>query len=392
MSQSEAAGALDPVVFAQELIRCASVTPRDAGALDVLQARLQALGFRCHRLPFGEGEDDGEDARVDNLYARLGDSGPNFCFAGHTDVVPEGDQSAWRHDPFAGEVSDGVLHGRGAADMKAAIAAFVAGVDRFLAAREAPPAGSISLLITGDEEGPAVNGTVKVLEWLRERGEVIDHCVVGEPTNPNELGEMVKHGRRGSLTGRLTVRGQQGHVAYPHLADNPIPRTVAMVQAINGIGFNDANDHFQSSNLEFTTIDIGNAATNVIPAQARAVFNIRFNTAQDGDALCRQLEAVCAEVGGDYTLDLSVNSRPFLTPPGSFTDLVCGAAEDVLGRRPALSTTGGTSDARFIKDHCPVCEFGLISQTMHKVDEQVAVADVEALSRIYERMLERYFA
>ncbi len=388
MTQAAAVTADDPLALARSLIRCASVTPVEGGALDLLQARLEALGFVCHRLPF----ESPDSARVDNLYARLGTAQPNFCFAGHTDVVPVGDRAAWTHDPFGGEISDGALHGRGATDMKAAIAAFVAAAGRFIAARRAPPNGSISLLITGDEEGPAVNGTVRVLEWMRERGERIDHCVVGEPTNPEELGEMVKHGRRGSLTGWLTVRGQQGHVAYPHLADNPIPRLVEMVQRIDALGFNDANEHFQSSNLEFTTIDIGNEATNVIPAEARAVFNIRFNTAQDGEALCALLRKTCAGVGGTYDLDLSVNSNPFLTPPGDFTDLVCGAAEDVLGRRPELSTTGGTSDARFIKDHCPVCEFGLISQTMHKVDECVAVADVENLSRIYERMLERYFS
>jgi len=379
---------IDPVQLAQALIRCDSVTPRDAGALDTLQAALQPLGFRCQRLPFSEPG----TADVDNLYARWGDGGRLFCFAGHTDVVPVGDREAWARDPFAGEVADGVLHGRGAADMKGAIAAFSAAAAGFLAVRGDGFDGSIGLLITGDEEGPAVNGTQKMLRWLAERDERLDHCLVGEPTNPAELGEMVKIGRRGSLTGRLSVEGTQGHVAYPHLADNPIPRLVAMLARLSARRLDEGNAHFQPSNLEITTVDVGNAANNVIPAVARATFNIRFNTEHTAEALSAWLRAECDGVGGAYDLQISVGGEPFLTEPGPFTALIAEAVAEVTGRRPELSTTGGTSDARFIQKYCPVAEFGLAGRTMHKVDEQVPVADVVALSRIYRRILDRYFA
>jgi succinyl-diaminopimelate desuccinylase len=378
---------VDGIALAQDLIRRPSITPEDAGALDVLQQALESLGFTCHRLTFEEaGTPD-----VDNLYARLGTAAPNFCFAGHTDVVPVGDTAAWSRGPFDGEIVGDDLFGRGASDMKGAIAAFTAAVSGFLQQRNGAFPGSISLLITGDEEGPAVNGTVKVLQWMAERGETIDACVVGEPTNPNELGEMVKIGRRGSLTGRLTVHGTQGHVAYPHLADNPIPRLVAMLKAVNDPVLDEGNDHFQASNLEITTIDVGNAATNVIPAEAGATFNIRFNTEHSGESLSRWLRARCAEVGGAYDLDIAVGSEPFLTPPGAFSDLIADAVESVLGRRPELSTTGGTSDARFIKDYCPVAEFGMVGQTMHKVDERASVSGLKALAAIYQAVLERYF-
>ncbi len=381
------ASPIDAVELAQALIRCESVTPAEGGALDLLEARLEAIGFTCHRLPFAAPG----TPEVDNLYARHGRGQPNFCFAGHTDVVPVGARDRWRRDPFAGEIADGRLHGRGASDMKGAIGAFAAAAAGFLADRGEDFDGAISLLITGDEEGPAVNGTVRVLEWMAREGEHIDHCLVGEPTNPEELGEMIKNGRRGSLTGRLGVTGQQGHVAYPHLADNPAPRLIRMLAALDALALDDGNEHFQASNLEITTIDIANPASNVIPAEARATFNIRFNTEQTAEGLMATLRQTCAEVGGAHELELELGSEPFLTDAGPFTDLVQDAVEEALGRRPALSTTGGTSDARFIKNVCPVVEFGLVGQTMHKVDEHAAVGDIERLAHAYRRVLERYF-
>lgn len=378
---------IDALDLAQGLIRCPSVTPEEGGALSLLAATLEGLGFVCNRLTFSEpGTPD-----VDNLYARFGTGGPNFCFAGHTDVVPVGDEAAWSVDPFAADVRDGVLYGRGASDMKAAVAAFVAAADGFLADRGDGFGGSISLLITGDEEGPAINGTVKVLDWMRETGEAIDACIVGEPTNPTRLGEMVKIGRRGSMTGHLTVLGAQGHIAYPHLADNPIPRLLATLSALDGRELDRGNQHFQPSNLEITTVDVGNPATNVIPAAARASFNIRFNTEQPAEALEAWIRETCGIHAGAHELDLICNSRPFLTPPGGLSDLVAKAVEAELGVAPELSTTGGTSDARFIKDMCPVVEFGLVGQTMHKVDERCRVEDMAALSRIYRAVLEAYF-
>ncbi len=373
----------DPLPLARALLRRASVTPRDDGALDVLQRALEALGFRCTRLPFGEGE-----GRIDNLYARWGETGPNFCFAGHTDVVPVGE--GWTVDPFAAEVIDGRLFGRGAADMKGAIAAFVAAVARLLAERD--PRCSLSLLITGDEEGDAVNGTVKVLEWLAERGETIDHCLVGEPTNPARLGDMMKIGRRGSLTGRVKVYGTQGHVAYPHLADNPIPRLMRMLGALIERPLDAGTEHFQPSNLEIVTIDVGNPASNVIPGAAQARFNIRFNDLHTGERLTswvRERLEVAAE-GGLFDLDVSISGDAFLTPPGVLSALVADACEAVTGRRPEESTSGGTSDARFIKNACPVVEFGLVGRTMHKTDEHIELADLEALTAIYHRILAAY--
>jgi len=380
---------VDAVAFAADLIRCPSVTPAEGGALDMLQTQLEALGFVCTRLPF---EEPGTDP-VDNLYARLGSEQPNFVFAGHTDVVPVGDSAAWGRDPFAGEVADGVLHGRGAADMKGAIAAFVAAVSDYLAA-QGRPQGSISLLITGDEEGPAVNGTKKMLEALASRGERFDACITGEPTNPTELGEMVKIGRRGSLNGTLTAKGTQGHTGYPHLADNAAHRMVAMLHALTGWEIDGGSDHFQASTLAVSTIDIGNPATNVIPAEAKAVFNIRFNDLHSSTALEAQIrDMLNAAAGGSdkYDLDVVCSGESFLTPPGALSDLLSDACETVIGRRPELSTTGGTSDSRFIKDYCPVVDFGLVGQTMHKVDERVAVSDVESLARIYRAVLDGYF-
>lgn len=378
---------IDALPLAQALIRCPSVTPQDAGALGVLEDALKPLGFVCHRLTF---QAPGT-APIENLYARLGDAGPNLCFAGHTDVVPPGDPKAWSVDPFAAEVHNGKLYGRGAVDMKGAIAAFVAAVSRRLSTGK-PLDGSISLLITGDEEGDAVNGTRPVLEWLAGRGERLDACVVGEPTNPTEMGGMMKIGRRGSVTGRLTVYGAQGHVAYPHLADNPLPRLVRMLDAIAAAPLDQGTEHFQPSTLALTTIDVGNAAGNVIPAAGRAAFNIRFNdahTAAGLEAWVRQkFDAVCAGQSGAYDLTMTCSGDSFVTAPGPLTELVSDSVAAVLGRRPEPSTTGGTSDARFIKNYCPVVEFGLVGQTMHKVDEHVALADLDALTGVYAALLD----
>jgi len=383
-----AATAVDPLAFAQALIRCPSVTPAEGGALDLLQRRLSELGFACHRLAFTE---DGTPS-VDNLYARIGTARPNFCFAGHTDVVPVGDAAAWRHPPFAATVEDGRLIGRGAVDMKSAIACFVAATSRFLARRPHGFGGSISLLITGDEEGPAVNGTVKVLDWLRRRGEALDGCIVGEPTNPQALGDMMKIGRRGSLNVVLTVRGVQGHVAYPHLADNPIPRLLRMLTRLTETPLDQGNDHFQPSSLNVTDLHVGNETTNVIPAAASARFNIRFNDIHTGAGLIRWVRQICDGVGGAYDLKATISGESFLTPPGRLSDALAAAVERATGRRPELSTSGGTSDARFIKDHCPVVEFGLTGKTMHQVDESTDVADLETLTAIYLDVLEHWFA
>ncbi|MDX2144920.1 MAG: succinyl-diaminopimelate desuccinylase [Rhodospirillaceae bacterium] len=375
-----------PLELARALIRRPSVTPRDEGALDVLQTALTDLGFNCHRLTYA---DEGAPA-VDNLYARLGTGHPNFCFAGHTDVVPVG--NGWTAEPFAGDVIDGYLYGRGAADMKSAIAAFVGATAQFLAAHR-PPKGSISLLITGDEEGDAINGTRKVLDWMRAHGEKIDVCVVGEPTSAKTLGDMVKIGRRGSLTAKLEVFGTQGHSAYPHLADNPIMRLMHMLRAITETPLDKGSAHFQASTVAITTIDVGNAAANVIPGSARAAFNIRFNDHHSGASLQDWLKRTFDKTadGGHYDLKVRVSGESFLTPPGDLSDLVVGAVRDVTGLTPELSTTGGTSDARFIKDMCPVCEFGLVGLTMHKADERCALKDLDSLTAIYRRMLERYF-
>ncbi len=385
-------GPRDPVALAQALIRCPSVTPVEGGALDLLERELSALGFQCHRLTFSE---EGT-ADVENLYARLGTTGPNLCFAGHTDVVPVGDEAAWSSEPFSGEIRDGELFGRGATDMKGAIAAFVAAAAGYLEGRDALN-GSISLLITGDEEGPSINGTRKVLQWLAQRGETLDACIVGEPTNPAALGEMIKIGRRGSLQARLKVSGVQGHTAYPHLADNPVHHLVRMLHAVTAEPLDEGTKHFQPSTLQISTFDVANPAGNVIPASATAAFNIRFNDKHSGASLEAWLretfDGLIAEAPrASYDLTVSISGESFLSPPGPLSDLLADAAETVTGRRPELSTTGGTSDARFIKDHCPVAEFGLISQTMHQVDERVPTAAVEELTEIYRRVLEGYFA
>lgn len=379
--------ALDPVHLAQAMIRCNSVTPADGGTLDVLQTQLETIGFVCHRMAFREGDSD----EVQNLYARRGTAQPNLCFAGHTDVVPVGDGAAWTAGPFDATIDKGRLYGRGASDMKSAIAAFVAACARHLDKHGAPD-GSISLLITGDEEGPAINGTKKVLEWMAANGETIDACIVGEPTNPDRLGEMIKIGRRGSLTVELTVRGTQGHVAYPHLADNPVGRIVKMLAALIAEPLDSGTAHFQPSNIEVTTIDVGNPATNVIPSEARARFNIRFNDLHTAQSLQQWMTAKIDAVGGAYEMNVHVTGEAFLTPPGPLSDMIASSIKARLGVEPELSTTGGTSDARFIKDYAPVAEFGLIGSTMHKIDENVAVADIEALSDIYEDVIGRYFS
>lgn len=379
--------ALDPVTLAQDMIRCPSVTPAEGGVLDHLQSVLSDLGFTCHRLVFS----DTDTPDVDNLYARIGDGAPHFCFAGHSDVVPIGDKGGWRLEPFAGVISENRLYGRGAADMKSAIAAFAAAVGDHLAARNGEPAGSISFLITGDEEGPAINGTVKMLSWLAARGERIDACIVGEPTNPNYLGEMIKIGRRGSLTGRLTVNGTQGHAAYPHLADNPLSRLLRMLAPLAAETLDAGSDHFPPTTAAVTSIDTGNEATNVIPAKASAVFNIRFNDLHSSATLGAWLRETFDAVGGDYDLTLSCSGESFLTEPGPLSALVAEAVKTVTGHQPELSTTGGTSDARFIQKYCPVVEFGLVGQTMHKVNEHVPVDDIRNLTAVYRAVLDRFF-
>jgi succinyl-diaminopimelate desuccinylase len=381
--------AIDPISLAQALIRCPSVTPRDAGALGVLENALKPLGFACARLAFGDGE-----ARVENLYAKFGASAPIFCFAGHTDVVPPGDPAQWRHDPFAAEIENGVLYGRGAADMKSAIAAFAAAASRLLA--KGKPNGSIAFLITGDEEGDARNGTKRVLDWLREKGERLDHCLVGEPTSVAAVGDTLKIGRRGSLNVSLTVKGVQGHVAYPQAARNPIPALAVLVAALSRLKLDEGTNEFEPSSLSFTSVDVGNKAVNVIPAEARTAFNIRFNALHTPSTLVallkREAGAIASQTGCEIVLEPSVSGTAFLTKPGPFTDLLIKAAETVTGRAPQFSTGGGTSDARFIKDFCPVAELGLISATMHQVDECVPVADIGKLADIYAAVLHAYFS
>jgi succinyl-diaminopimelate desuccinylase len=379
---------MDPVDLSQALIRCPSVTPKDGGALDVLETALEQLGFKCRRLPF---EESGF-ARVDNLYARFGDQAPNFCFAGHTDVVPVGDPGGWSVDPFAAVIKGDRLYGRGAADMKTAIAAFVVAAERFLAARRKGFKGSISLLITGDEEADAVNGTVKMLQWLKEHGERLSDCLVGEPTNTGRIGDMIKIGRRGSLTASLTVHGAQGHSAYAHLADNPIPRLMRMLGAIIAKPLDKGGKHFPPSDVIVTTIDVGNKVSNLIPARAEARINIRFNDKHTGASLERMMRERFNKVGGKYELAVKVSGEAFLTPVGPLAELVAGAVEKVAGIRPELNTAGGTSDARFIKDHCPVVEFGMTNETAHKADENSRLDDIRMLADIYQAVLDGYFA
>jgi succinyl-diaminopimelate desuccinylase len=376
--------ALDPVKLAQALIRCASVTPVDAGAQDVLAVALERLGFAVHRLRFGNTE---------NMFARFGTEAPHFCFAGHTDVVPPG--SAWQHGPFAGELVDGVLYGRGACDMKGAIAAFVTAAEAVIAAP--PPRGSVSLLITGDEEGPATDGTVRVLEWMAAHGEIPDMCLVGEPTNTSVLGDMIKVGRRGSLNAVITVHGVQGHTAYPHRADNPVHRLVAALGELAAANLDDGGKDngsgaFEPSGLQITSIDVGNPASNVIPAIASARLNIRFNDRHTGAELDAYLHKIVGRHAEHFDIDVQVSGEAFLTPAGDFTNALVSVVQSVTGVAPRLDTGGGTSDARFITRYCPVAEFGLVGATMHKADERVPVADLRRLADIYEAVLRAVLA
>ena len=381
----------DSVAITRELIRCRSITPDEGGALAYLQGLLARAGFEVHRAIFAEPG----TAPVDNLYARIGTSRPNLLFAGHTDVVPPGKESAWSHPPFAGEIAGDRLYGRGAVDMKGGIACFVAAALDYVAAHGGTPKGSISFLITGDEESVAINGTVKLLKWATERGETFDHCILGEPSNVEVLGDTIKAGRRGSLNGTLIVNGRQGHVAYPERADNPIRGLVTLIAALQA-PLDEGSEYFSPSHLEFTSIDVGNTTVNLIPGEARARFNIRYNDRHSQTALKTLIErrAEAAAAGRlRYTFDWQPsNADVFVTKPGPFTELAVAAIADVTGRQPKLSTSGGTSDARFITNYCPVLEFGLVGQTMHQTDESTLLQDLLTLTTIYRRIVEKYFA
>jgi succinyl-diaminopimelate desuccinylase len=381
----------DPVAIARDLVRCRSVTPDEGGALSFLQGLLAQAGFTAHRAVF----DEPGTAPIDNLYARIGLAKPNLLFAGHTDVVPPGNEASWSHPPFAGEVDGDMLYGRGAVDMKGGIACFVAAAIDYLAANGGKPKGSISFLITGDEESVAVNGTIKLLKWAAERRETFDHCILGEPSNVAIVGDTIKAGRRGSLNGTLIVSGRQGHVAYPERADNPIRGLVTVIAALQA-PLDEGSELFTPSSLEFTSIDVGNPTVNLIPGEARARFNIRHNDRHSQAAL-KMLVERRTETAAAGRVHYAINWQPsnadvFVTKPGPFTDLAVGAIAEVTGRKPKLSTSGGTSDARFIKDYCPVLEFGLVGQTMHAIDECTPVADLVTLTAIYRRIIEKYFA
>ena len=371
----------DPLPLAQALLRCPSVTPADAGAQDVLAAALSALGFAVTRLRFGQ---------IDNLFARIGTGGPHVCFAGHTDVVPAGDAAAWQADAFGGVLRDGVLYGRGACDMKGAVAAFVAACARHLA--DGPPRGSISLLITGDEEGPAIDGTAKVLEWMAANGQIPDFCLVGEPTNPARLGDVIKIGRRGSLTARITVHGTQGHVAYPHRTDNPVHRLVQALAALTAVPLDAGSAWFEPSTLQVTTVDVGNPTANLVPARAAATLNIRFNDRHSGEGLAGWLRATLARYAPRAEIEVSISGESFLTTPGEMVETLRRTVAEATGVAPKLDTGGGTSDARFIARYCPVAEFGLVGSTMHQVDERVPVAELRELAGIYHAVLRAFGA
>ena len=382
----------DPVALTQALIRCESVTPNEGGALTLLQNVLEPAGFVCHRLIFSEpGTED-----VDNLYARLGTGRPHLSFAGHTDVVPVGDEAAWTVPPFSGEIRDGKVYGRGAVDMKGCVAAFVAAALRYVHHYNGLPRGSLSFLITGDEEGASINGTIKLLDWLKSRDEVVDACLVGEPSNPKALGDEIKIGRRGALNADLIVHGKQGHSAYPQIADNPVPKLARIIDRLSSTKLDDGTENFQPSNLQVTVISVPNTATNVIPGNATAKLNIRYNDAWTRPRLegwVREVTAkAAAELGARYDLTFSGTGDVFLTKPGPLVSTLKEAIRAVTGRTPAMATGGGTSDARFIKDICPVVEFGLVNATIHQVDEHTSVADLEALTDIYGRFITNYFA
>ena len=368
----------------RDLIRCPSVTPEEGGALDLLQVELGHMGFECTRLPFGEGA-----ARIDNLFARLGSASPHFAFAGHIDVVPVGNEAAWSYGPFSGDIKDGCIYGRGAADMKGGIAAFVAAAKRYLEAEQLN--GSLSLIITGDEEAEAVNGTVKMVDWMTETDNIPDFCMVGEPTNPSVMGQTIKNGRRGSLSCELTVTGRQGHVAYPHLANNPIPALFAMLAPVNSTELDNGTAYFGPSTAEVTGLKINDSASNVIPDQVTAQFNIRFNTEHTVDSLQGWLDEhfgrLAEKLQVSYEAQFWSNALPFITEASDHLNIVRETVEQVTGQQPDLSTTGGTSDARFIAKICPVAEFGLVGQTMHQVDEHVRLADIETLTEIFFQMI-----
>ncbi len=373
----------DVIELTQNLISFPSVTPEDAGAQSYLAEKLETLGFTCHHLSFGEG-----DEKVENLFARLGEGAPHICYAGHTDVVPAGAEDDWTYGPFNPHIEDGILYGRGASDMKGSVAAFIAATAQYL--KSAKPSGSISLLITGDEEGPAINGTIKVLEWMKENNHIPDVALVGEPTNPDTLGQEIKIGRRGSLSGRLKISGQQGHVAYQHLADNPLPKLAKILDALATFKFDEGSEFFPATNLEITTIDVGNTADNVIPQSGEARFNIRFNDKWNSASLENKIREIIGSCGFSYDLETVCGAESFLTQPGEWSDLIRNAVEDVTGRRAELTTNGGTSDARFVSQYCPVAEFGGINATIHQVNENAAVDDLKDLAKIFEHILENY--
>ena len=375
----------DPLLITQELIRCPSITPLEAGTLDLIEKYLKELGFTCYRQKFSEAETDD----VENLYARYGESAPNLCFAGHTDVVPVGDLTQWTFDPFEAKIDKHHLYGRGAVDMKGAIACFISAVKHYLDEHKCP--GSLSLLITCDEEGPSINGTKKLLEWVESQGEKIDYCLVGEPSNPEHIGDMIKVGRRGSLTGEVIVEGTQGHIAYPHLADNPCHKLVTLLEHLKNIELDKGNQHFQPSSLQIFTIDVNNPTTNIIPAKASAKFNIRFNTHYTGNTLEAHLREILDNIANQYDIKYKMNIRvsgeAFLTENTELIDYLSQAIDKHTSSKAELSTSGGTSDARFIHKHCPVVEFGLVSQTMHKVDEYVRTEDIYTLTHIYQSFI-----
>ncbi|HEY6256234.1 MAG TPA: succinyl-diaminopimelate desuccinylase [Xanthobacteraceae bacterium] len=381
----------DPVSIARDLVRCRSVTPAEGGALTTLENLLGGAGFTVHRMTFAEPG----TAPIENLYARLGGGPPHLVFAGHTDVVPPGDEARWSHPPFAGEIADGALYGRGAVDMKGGIACALAAVLDHVAVGGGQPKGSISFLITGDEEGIAVNGTVKLLQWAAERGETFDHCILAEPSSAAAVGDTIKVGRRGSLNGALVVTGRQGHVAYPQLADNPIRTLTVLMTALMATPLDHGSAHFDPSNLEFTSVDVGNPVVNLIPGEARARLNIRFNDCHSQASLKTLIEGhaqAAAPAAARWRIDWEKsNADAFLAAPGAFLDMVVGAIAAVTGASPKLSTTGGTSDARFIKNYCPVLELGLVGRTMHQTDECAPVSDLATLTAVYRRILERYF-
>ena len=389
----------DPAALLELLIRCPSVTPDDNGALSVIETALAPMGFSVERPRFSE---DGTPD-IENLYARLSGNGPHLMFTGHSDVVPAGEVAAWRHPPFSATVDRGEMYGRGAVDMKGGIACFIAALARHVEAHGRPK-GSVSLLITGDEEGPAINGSVKLLDWAAAKGETWDAAIVGEPTNPDRLGDMIKIGRRGSLSGTITVIGRQGHVAYPHLADNPVPGMLTLLDALLSPAFDEGTANFQPTNLEITSVDVGNPATNVIPASATATFNIRFNDSWTAETVQSEIHNRLDRASRrarhrkdrkePIVFELSWRDRPshvFLTHDERLIETLSRSVAGVTGRRPSLSTSGGTSDARFIKDHCPVVEFGLVGKTMHMVDERVALDDLETLTEIYARFIHDWF-